>query len=184
MTHTSRYFFELANILPDKRQPYVGEAAFSHKAGLHTDVVLKSGNLIEHVSSSAVGNYRQILLSELSGKSTVLAKMKKFGDFNKNSPEVQKVLKLLKSKEAAGYEYEAAEASFMLLIAKCLKKYKPFMELNNYHLESGLVCNLYYAPYSNSVRSTIVAPVWEQAGWTHHCITLLHSFVSRQETTT
>ena len=62
--------------------------------------------------------------------------MKKFGDFNKNSPEVQKVLKLLKSKEAAGYEYEAAEASFMLLIAKCLKKYKPFMELNNYHLES------------------------------------------------
>ena len=136
MTHTSRYFFELANILPDKRQPYVGEAAFSHKAGLHTDVVLKSGNLIEHVSSSAVGNYRQILLSELSGKSTVLAKMKKFGDFNKNSPEVQKVLKLLKSKEAAGYEYEAAEASFMLLIAKCLKKYKPFMELNNYHLES------------------------------------------------
>jgi len=136
LTHTSRYFFELANILPEKRQPYVGEAAFSHKAGLHTDVVMKSGNLIEHVSSSAVGNHRQILLSELSGKSTVLAKMKKFGDFNKNSPEVQKVLRLLKNKEAAGYEYEAAEASFDILIAKCLKKYKPFMELNNYHLES------------------------------------------------
>mgnify|MGYP003323418198 FL=1 len=136
MTHTSRYFFELANILPEKRQPYVGEAAFSHKAGLHTDVVMKSGELIEHVSSSAVGNYRQILLSELSGKSTVIAKMKKFGDFNKNSKEVKSVLKLLKSKEESGYEYEAAEASFELLIAKCLKKYEPFLELNNYHLES------------------------------------------------
>ena len=136
LTSTSRYFFELANILPEKRQPYVGEAAFSHKAGLHADVAMKSGNLIEHVSSSAVGNYRQILLSELSGKSTVLTKMKKFGDFTKNSPEVQKVLKLLKNKEASGYEYEAAEASFDLLVAKSLKKYKPFLELNNYHLES------------------------------------------------
>ncbi|MCQ2604005.1 MAG: citramalate synthase [Spirochaetia bacterium] len=136
LTHLSRYFFEVANIRPDKRQPYVGEAAFSHKAGLHTDAVLKAENLIEHVSSSAVGNYRKILLSELSGKSTVLAKMNRFGHFTKDSREVKKILKLLKEKENAGYEYEAAEASFQLLILKSLGKYRQFLELNNYHLET------------------------------------------------
>lgn len=136
ITHVSKFFYELANILPEKRQPYVGEAAFSHKAGLHADAVLKAGELIEHIPSSAVGNSRQILLSELSGKSTVLAKMRKFGEFDKNSKAVKSVLSLLKSKEAVGYEYEGAEASFELLIAKCLKKYKSFVELNNYHLET------------------------------------------------
>lgn len=136
ITHVSKFFYELANILPEKRQPYVGEAAFSHKAGLHADAVLKAGELIEHIPSSAVGNSRQILLSELSGKSTVLAKMRKFGEFDKNSKAVKSVLSLLKSKEASGYEYEGAEASFDLLIAKCLKKYKSFVELNNYHLET------------------------------------------------
>lgn len=136
ITHVSKFFYELANVLPEKRQPYVGAAAFSHKAGLHADAVLKAGELIEHIPSSAVGNSRQILLSELSGKSTVLAKMRKFGEFSKNSKAVKSILSLLKSKEAAGYEYEGAEASFELLIAKSLKQYESFVELNNYHLET------------------------------------------------
>jgi 2-isopropylmalate synthase len=136
ITALSRYVYEKANIIPEKRQPYVGEAAFSHKAGQHADVIEKAASLMEHIDSKMVGNSRHILLSELSGKSTIVNKLKKYGDFDKNSPEVKKLIEVLKEKEEIGYEYEAAEASFDLLIKKILGTYKPLLRLNNYHLES------------------------------------------------
>ena len=136
ITSLSRYVYEKANIIPEKRQPYVGEAAFSHKAGQHADVIEKASDLMEHIDSSSVGNTRRILLSELSGKSTIVNKLKKYGDFDKNSPEVKKLTQVLKAKEEFGYEYEAAEASFDILIRKLMGIYKPILNLNNYHLES------------------------------------------------
>ncbi len=136
ITSVSRFVAEKANIIPDKRQPYVGEAAFSHKAGQHADVLSKADYLMEHINAKLVGNERRILLSELAGKSTVLDKLSKYGTFEKNSEEVESLIQLLKDREVKGYEYEAAEASFDLLIRKTLKIYKPLMELNNYHLES------------------------------------------------
>ena len=136
ITSLSRFVYEKANIIPEKRQPYVGEAAFSHKAGQHADVIEKASELMEHIDSKMVGNSRHILLSELSGKSTIVNKLKKYGDFDKNSPEVKKLIDVLKEKEEIGYEYEAAEASFDILIRKIMGMYKPIMNLNNYHLES------------------------------------------------
>ena len=142
ITSLSRYVYEIANIIPEKRQPYVGEAAFSHKAGQHTDVINKAPELIEHIDSKLVGNSRDILLSELSGKSTIINKLTKYGNFDKKSAEVQELIEVLKKKEEEGYEYETATASFDILIRKVLKQYKPLIELNNYHLESFKTGNM------------------------------------------
>ncbi len=136
LTSLSRYVAEKANIIPDRRQPYVGVAAFSHKAGQHADVIAKAPHLMEHIDSKMVGNERQIILSELAGKSTVMRKLEPYGTFDKNSKEVKNLTTILKTKENEGYEYEAAEASFDLLIRKTLGLYKPMITLKNYHLES------------------------------------------------
>lgn len=136
LTHLSRYIADKANIIPEKNQPYVGTAAFGHKAGQHADVIVKAPHLMEHISGDLVGNERQILLSELAGKSTIIEKMNKFGSFSKSSPEVIELFNILKTQEGKGFEYESAEASFELLMLKALKKYKPLFELNNYHLET------------------------------------------------
>jgi len=146
LTELSRFVSEKANLIPDRRQPFVGEAAFSHKAGQHADVLAKaaglspdgfrSGGLMEHMDPSLVGNTRRILLSELAGKSTVAIKLGRFGKFDKNSPEVTELTRILKEKERDGYEYEAAEASFDLLVFKVLGRYRQLFELDNYHLES------------------------------------------------
>lgn len=136
LTSLSRFVAEKANIIPDKRQPYVGEAAFSHKAGQHADVIMKAADLMEHIEGLKVGNERRVMLSELAGKSTIVHKMSRYGEFEKNSEVVKKLSETLKVKEREGYEYEAAEASFDLIIRKCLDKYQPLFELNNYHLES------------------------------------------------
>lgn len=136
LTHLSRYIAEKANIIPEKNQPYVGTAAFGHKAGQHADVIVKAPHLMEHIPGTLVGNERQILLSELAGKSTIIEKMNKYGDYTKSSPEIVALFNLLKEKEGEGFEYESAEASFELLMLKALKLYKPLFELNNYHLET------------------------------------------------
>jgi len=146
LTEVSRFVSEKANMIPDKRQPFVGEAAFGHKAGQHADVLAKAaaiqkdgftqGGMMEHMDPTLVGNTRRILLSELAGKSSVALKLAKFGAFDKNSAEVTELTRILKEKENDGYEYEAAEASFELLVLKVLGRYKPLFELDNYHLES------------------------------------------------
>jgi 2-isopropylmalate synthase len=114
----------------------VGEAAFSHKAGQHADVISKAAHLMEHVDGSLVGNERKVLLSELAGKSTIVKKLARYGDFDKSSEVVAKLLEDLKRLEGLGYEYEAAEASFDLLIRRALGRYTPLLELSNYHLEN------------------------------------------------
>jgi 2-isopropylmalate synthase len=139
LTSLSRFVSEKANIIPDRRQPYVGEAAFTHKAGQHVDVLMKADYLMEHMDSSLVGNSRSIILSELAGKSTIVKKLSKYGTFDKNSPEVAELTGKLKTLEQEGYEYEAAEASFDLIIRKALKRYQSLFDLQNYNLESHKV---------------------------------------------
>lgn len=136
LTGLSRFVAEKANIIPDKRQAFVGVAAFSHKAGQHADVILKAPHLMEHLDGNLVGNSRQVLLSELAGKSTIIEKMRKYGDYGKNDTVVQTLIDELKSRENFGYEYEAAEGSFDLLMRKALGIYTPLVSLKNYHLES------------------------------------------------
>lgn len=136
LTHLSRFVAEKANIIPDRRMPYVGDAAFTHKAGQHADVINKDSSLMEHIDGRLVGNERRIVLSELAGKSTIVEKLREYGDFTKQSPVVDDLTRLLKQKEHEGFEYEAAEASFDLLIRRALKLYQPLISLRNYHLES------------------------------------------------
>ncbi len=136
LTALSRFVAEKANIIPDKRHPYVGEAAFSHKAGQHADVVSKAPRLMEHIDGALVGNERRVLLSELAGKSTIVKKLAPYGEFDKSSDVVARLLEQLKGLEEQGYEYEAAEASFDLVIRRALGLYRPLLELSNYHMEN------------------------------------------------
>lgn len=135
ITWLSRFVAEKANVIPNKRSPYVGDAAFSHKAGLHTDVISKDANLMEHVQSQEVGNERHIILSELAGRSTILTRLSRYGSYTKQSPEVDSLVQILKEREEQGYEYEAAEASFDLLLRQVLNIYSPIIDLRNFHLE-------------------------------------------------
>lgn len=124
LTPVSRYVDELANLVPDNRQPFVGVSAFAHKAGQHADVIIKNPLLMEHMNGELVGNERRVLLSELAGKSTLALKLGKFGNFDKNDKVVEKLTATLKEKESQGYEYEAAEESFELLMRTALEEAK------------------------------------------------------------
>ncbi|BBM88423.1 hypothetical protein COTS27_00102 [Spirochaetota bacterium] len=132
LTYASRRLNEIANIPNDDKLGYVGRSAFAHKAGQHADVLFKSAPLMEHLDATLIGNNRRILLSELAGRATVSFKMNRFGHFDKNSAEVKTLITKLKKAEQAGYEYEAAEASFDLVIRKTLDQYKKLFTLIEY----------------------------------------------------
>ncbi len=115
----SRFVYETANLQPDKRQPYVGEAAFTHKGGVHIHAVEKHPTTYEHVTPEAVGNRRRLLISDNAGRSAVLAKAKDFGlSLSKTSPELDTLLRDLKDREHQGFQFEGAEGSFELLMRK------------------------------------------------------------------
>jgi 2-isopropylmalate synthase len=121
----SVFISEIANVSHDQRQPYVGEAAFSHKGGAHIDGVMKVAKSFEHVDPALVGGARQYILSDQSGGSTIVEKLKKLKpDVNKKDPEVTKLLGHVKEMEHQGYQFEAAEGSFNLLMKKELDLYK------------------------------------------------------------
>ena len=125
---------ELANVAPDIRAAFVGDAAFTHKGGLHVHAVQKLARTYEHVDPALVGNSRIISVSDMSGQSNVLAKAEGLGfELKKGAPEVQAVLNTMKQLESEGYEFEAAEASFELLMRKATGIYQPLFELLEYH---------------------------------------------------
>jgi 2-isopropylmalate synthase len=126
---------ELANVPHDIRAPYVGLAAFTHKGGLHVHAVQKLARTYEHVDPALVGNERIITISDMSGQSNVLVKAEDMGfKFAKGDPKVQAILAEVKRLESEGYEFEAAEASFEMLIRKQLGFYSPSFNLIEYHI--------------------------------------------------
>jgi 2-isopropylmalate synthase len=130
----SLFVAELANVAPDIRAPFVGEAAFTHKGGLHVHAVQKLARTYEHIDPALVGNSRVITISDMSGQSNVLMKAEALGfKFAKGAPEVQAILGRVKQLESEGYEFEAAEASFELLVRKAIGKHVPLFELLEYH---------------------------------------------------
>ena len=130
----SLFVDELANVTPDIRAPYVGSAAFTHKGGLHVHAVQKLARSYEHVDPKLVGNRQNIVISDMSGQSNILAKAQMLGfELVKGSPEVAQVLSEVKRLEAQGYEFEAAEASFQLLIRRALGQYQPLWKLLVFH---------------------------------------------------
>ncbi len=130
----SHYVAEMANVPVDIRAPYVGMAAFTHKGGLHVHAVQKLTRTYEHIDPALVGNERIISISDLSGQSNVLVRAEALGfNLEKGSPDVQRILSEVKRLESEGYEFEAAEASFEMLIRKMLGQYKPFFEVIEWH---------------------------------------------------
>jgi len=134
LREVSRFVDELANVPQDIRAPYVGTAAFTHKGGLHVHAVQKISRTYEHMDPTLVGNAQTILVSDMSGQSNILAKAAKLGfDLQKGAPEVSAILKKVKEIEAQGYEFEAADASFALLICRTLGRHTPLFDLKEYH---------------------------------------------------
>lgn len=130
----SLFVDELANCPHNIRAPFVGETAFAHKGGMHVNAVQKVAHSYEHIKPATVGNFQNILVSELSGQSNILLKAKARGiELKKGAPEVLEVLRKLKEAEARGYEYEAAGASFELLVRKTLGQHQPLFDLKEYH---------------------------------------------------
>ncbi|MEX1045199.1 MAG: citramalate synthase [Chthoniobacterales bacterium] len=136
LTELSRFIDEVANVPHDIRAPYVGSAAFTHKGGLHVHAVQKLARSYEHIDPALVGNERVITISDLSGQTNVLVKAESMGfKLPKGSPEVTKVLSEVKRLEHEGYEFEAAEASFELLLRRLLGRHEPLFELEEYHCD-------------------------------------------------
>jgi 2-isopropylmalate synthase len=121
LAEVSHFVDELANVEPNKRQPFVGQSAFAHKGGLHVAAVQKNPVTYEHIDPALVGNLQRVLVSDLSGRSNLLYKAAEFGiDLESNAPAMKALLQELKDLEARGYAYEGAEASFELLMRKAL----------------------------------------------------------------
>ena len=128
LTEVSRYVNEVANLASRSNQPFVGVSAFAHKGGLHVDAVRKNRETYEHISPEVVGNERRILISELSGNATILAKMERY-NITHDKKLMRKILKQVQDREHKGYHYESAEGSFEILVKKALGRHKSFFDL-------------------------------------------------------
>lgn len=130
ITSTARYMSDLSNITLQNNMPFVGLSAFAHKGGMHVDGISKNSKSFEHVSPNFIGNKRRFLMSEVSGKSSLMSIINKVDNsITKDSKEATLIIDALKSREHKGYQYEAAEASFELEIRKLLGLYKPSFEI-------------------------------------------------------
>ncbi|GKT09828.1 citramalate synthase [Desulforhabdus sp. TSK] len=126
----SRFILELANIPPNRYQPYVGRSAFAHKGGVHISAVERNPLTYEHIKPELVGNKRRILVSDLSGRATIKRKAEDYGlRLDKSDPVAMQVLEELKDLENQGFQFEAAEASFEILVNRAMGKSKRYFEL-------------------------------------------------------
>jgi 2-isopropylmalate synthase len=131
----SLYFDELANLKPDGKSPYIGASAFAHKGGLHANAAQKVKSSYEHIDPSLVGNRTRVLVSDMAGRSSIAMKAKELGlDLDEKSPAMKTLIDELKELEFRGYEFEAADASLKLLIARALGRAKTFFEVEGYRV--------------------------------------------------
>ena len=137
LTEVARYVNEISNMLQPKNQPYVGQSAFAHKGGVHINAVMKNPETYEHIDPELVGNRRRFLVSEVGGRTNILLKAKELDiELKKESPETRKILEKVQEKENEGYQYEAAEASFELLVREITGKRKKFFEFEKVHVSA------------------------------------------------
>jgi len=131
----SRFVNEIANLRHFKRQPFVGDSAFAHKAGMHVSAVRKRPETYEHIRPNLVGNSQRVLISDLAGRSNILRKAEEFGiRLDPDSPQLQDIVTTLKNLENEGFQFEAAEASFELLMKKALGLHKRFFDLIGFRI--------------------------------------------------
>ncbi len=135
LTHVSHFISEISNMKQRNDQPFVGESSFAHKGGMHINAIMKNPKTYEHIDPELVGNHRRILVSELAGKTGVLIRAKDLDlNLKKDDPKAKKILKLVQKLEHQGYHFEAAEASFELLMKRAFNKYKKFFELESFRV--------------------------------------------------
>jgi 2-isopropylmalate synthase len=133
LTQASRALDAILNRSPDRHAPFVGASAFATKAGIHASAVLKDPRTYEHVLPEAVGNERKLLVSDQGGRSNVLAELKRVGvPLAKDDPRIGRVLDEVKRREAEGYAYEGAEASFYVLVKRVLGEVPTFFEVERF----------------------------------------------------
>jgi 2-isopropylmalate synthase len=133
LTQKAHLIDELCNLTPDPNQPYVGRNAFAHKGGMHVAGVRSDARTFEHVEPGVVGNRRELLVSELSGKGTVLARAEEAG-LDLDSSAATRTVERLKELEHRGYHFEAADASFDLLLRKESGAYEPLFRLESFRV--------------------------------------------------
>lgn len=133
LSETASAVAEIANVILPNSKPYVGTSAFAHKAGMHADGVLKNSVSFEHINPTLVGNERHFLVSEVSGRGGVLERVRGFApELTKETPELAAILERLKELEYAGYQFEAADASFELMAKRVLGTYIPHFSVTFY----------------------------------------------------
>ncbi len=130
LTELSHFISEVSNTKHMDNHPFVGRSAFAHKGGVHINAVAKNPKAYEHIEPNLVGNQRRFLISELSGKTSIVMAAKELSyELEKKSPKASKLHKLLQRLEKEGYQFEVADASFRLILEKEFKKYKKFFQL-------------------------------------------------------
>ena len=140
LTQTSRFISEVVNLAPDEHAAFVGRSAFAHKGGIHVSAVERNPLTYEHVQPEKIGNQRRIVISDQAGLSNVLAKARNFGiELDKHNPAARQILQRLKDLESEGYQFEAAEASFDLLMREVLGKRLTLFEIKGFQLHCDLV---------------------------------------------
>jgi len=133
LAHASHTLDEMLNRAPNRHAPYVGESAFATKAGIHASAIMKEPATYEHVPPDAVGNRRKLLVSDQAGKSNVLAELERIGlKVDKDDPRIGRLLDVVKEREAIGYAYEAADASFELLARRVLGKVPSYFDVEKF----------------------------------------------------
>ena len=133
LTECSRLLDEILNRKPNQHLPYVGAAAFSHKGGLHVSAVQKDPKTYEHINPEEVGNTRNIVVSDQSGKSNIISRLKSIKiDIQENDPKIKKLLDEVKDREFIGYSYDGADASFELLARRIIGEIPRYISINEY----------------------------------------------------
>ena len=133
LTECSRLLDEILNRKPNQHLPYVGAAAFSHKGGLHVSAVQKDPKTYEHINPEEVGNTRNIVVSDQSGKSNIISRLKSIKiNIEESDPKIKKLLDEVKDREFIGYSYDGADASFELLARRIIGEIPRYISINEY----------------------------------------------------
>ena len=135
LRNASRYVYELANLTPNKHQPYVGNSAFAHKGGVHVSAIQRHPETYEHIRPELVGNQTRVLVSDLSGRSNILVKAEECGiELDSKDPVTLEILEDIKEMENQGFQFEGAEASFELLMLKAMGKLKHYFSVTGFRV--------------------------------------------------
>jgi 2-isopropylmalate synthase len=175
LTHASRLLDEVLNRAPNRAAAYVGESAFAHKGGIHVSAVQKDPRTYEHVNPEAVGNSRKLLVSNQAGRSNIIAELERIGiHIRPDDPHIGELLEEVKRREAIGYAYEAADASFGLLARRMLGEVPEFFRVESFrvmverrHNALGELVTVSEATVKTNVAGRIVMNVGEGNGPVH-----------------